>query len=231
MVMYAPFEANDAIYERNSSAGKAAEDGTLLYNSSYSNYYTNFPLDSSITYVIDDIPFNNNFNYYILDVNNTFSELYPIDTDASLRTKLTNTDDKHKFITDDYYRWSELYKTSFKDDTYYTDKDLMDAENRSSYGVASPWLFLYKGTANAQLNDASLLQLSVPQSYIDNYKNANTYTSILVSKNGLYVYYSLSDEDQVIRIPSTLKKEYVVGDVLYFYTNLYDYNNIENPNY
>ena len=54
---------------------------------------------------------------------------------------------------------------------------------------------------------------------------------MLVSKNGLYVYYSLSDGDQVIRIPSTLKKEYVVGDVLYFYTNLYDYNNAENANY
>ena len=176
--MYAPFEANDAIYECDSSAGKAAEDGTLLYNNSSSNYYTNFPLDSSTTYVIDDIPFNFNNNYYILDVNNTFSELYPISTDASLSTKLTNTDMIHQFITDDYdrwyYRWPNLYKASFENDTYYTDKDLKDAENRSLYGVASPWLFLYKGKENVQLNDASLLQLGVPQSYIANYKNANT---------------------------------------------------------
>lgn len=235
MDIYIPYDFNDAIYDTSIIGGMAAENGILLKSPRFDDiFYTYYPDGTSINYVKPEI--ENNF-VYITDANNAYAQLYPItdntSIDASVATKLKDADisKQYQFINDEN-KWPYLYKSSFRDnDTFYTEKDLKDVEGKSFYGVATPWLFLNKGTDNVRINDSSLLSLqNIPQAYIDSYKNANSYGSVILnSNNGLYVYYTLNDGDQIIKIPSTLKSEYVVGDVLYFYTNQYDYNNIDSP--
>lgn len=229
--IYIPYDFNDAIYDTSIIAGLAAENGLLLNSSKFEDFYTYFPANTSINYVKNDIEIDNQNDIYITDANTAYARLYPINNNASVATKLKNTDLNYWFL-DDEKDWPYLYKSSFiNNDDLYTQKDLKNTEGYSFYGVATPWLFLNKGTDNVKINDSSLLSLpNIPQTYIDSYENANSYgTIILNSSIGLYVYYSLKDGDEFIKIPSTLKSEYVAGDVLYFYTNQYDYNNVNGP--
>jgi len=75
--IFLPYDTNDAIYKRDSNAGIAIENGTILTNIDYSDYYTKYPKNSEITYIKDDnLSISENGNvFYVLDGNIAYGDL------------------------------------------------------------------------------------------------------------------------------------------------------------
>lgn len=257
--MFMPFDTNDAVYYKSpNEAGPNLESGELLNNQDYSNYYTNYPEGTSTNYVIEDnMVFSvsetgQDESYFALDTNISKailsnSSLWTFYDDNNSKNRfLITTDEKDNIITtgiDPSFgnQWNAIYKTSFKNAIYeisniekpkwYEEHDILDSNNNARYGVASPYLYKYKGTNDVVINDSSIP--SAPdQTYRDSLRNANSYGEVLINTSvGLHVYYSLDDNDTILFVPSTLKDIYNVGDVLYFYTNAFDFNSPYSRNY
>ena len=255
--MFMPFDTNDAVYYKSpNEAGPDLENGELLNNQNCSNYYTNYPEGTSTNYVRDnDMVFSvsetgQDESYFALDTNISKAIL----SNSSLWTIYDN--EKNNFLittseinnvisssinSDFENQWNAIYKTSFKNAIYeintdenpkwYEEHDLLDSNNNARYGIASPYLYKYKGTENVVINDSSIPS-AADQTYRDSLRNANHYGEVLISdKKGLNIYYSLDDNDTILFVPSTLKDIYNVGDVLYFYTNAFDFNSPSSSNY
>jgi len=121
--MYMPFDTNDAIYLKDIIAGKASEDGSLLLNIDYSNYYENINGVNYVKEVIKDIDENN----LILDTNNVIATL----KDNELVTQYNN-DGRNSFLIEftagdnklyDNATWNLLYKTSFNDTISFSERE------------------------------------------------------------------------------------------------------------
>lgn len=254
--MFMPFDTNDAVYYKNpNEAGPDLESGELLNNQDCSNYYTNYPKNTSTNYVRDnDMVFSttgNDESYFALDTNISKAIL----SNSSLWTIYDDNKNKNKFLITTSERdnistnidsnfekqWNTIYKTSFENAIYeintdenpkwYEEHDLLDSDNNARYGIASPYLYKYKGSNDVVINDSSIPS-AADQTYRDSLRNAINYGTVLIeAKDGLNVYYSLDDNDAILFVPSTLKDIYNVGDVLYFYTNTFDFNSPLNPNY
>lgn len=213
-----PYDTNDALFAiGNIQAGINYENGNFLNNINCSNYYENYPNDNSYSYVKDD-DFGIN---YLTDTNICYAKL----TSNELKTLfkysnssfLNHPEDPSQF-------WYYYYKTSFVDvdERYYSNDDIVDFEGQRRYGVASPTLYRNKG-ANTNINN--IYDLTSDFSYIDRLKNNDNYGYAVINTNSsLYVYYSLSENDTQLFVPTTLKSKYQAGDVLYFYTNKNDFN-------
>ena len=114
---------------------------------------------------------------------------------------------------------------------WYEEHDLLDSNDNARYGIASPYLYKFKGSNDVVINDSSIPS-AADQTYRESLRNANYYGEALISaSDGLHVYYSLDDNDTILFVPSTLKDIYNVGDVLYFYTNAFDFNSPSSSNY
>ena len=255
--MNIPFDTNDAVYYDSSiKAGPALENGDLLNNLDCSNYYTYYPEGTSTNYVRDnDMVFSESESgqdksYFALDTNISKAIL----SNSSLSTFYTNDEYNFLIYTPDHVentvttidssfenQWNTIYKTSFENTiyeintdenpTWYEEHDILDANNKARYGVASPYLYLNKGTNSVAVNDLSIPQ-TISQTYKDFIDNANDYGQALINtSDGLHVYYSLNDNDDTLFVPSSLKDIYNVGDVLYFYTNTYNFNNPASSDY
>ena len=170
--MYVPFDTNDVVYYKDSSngnAGPALENGVLLQNSSYLNYYTYYPENTSTNYVKDnDMVYSEtgqDKSYFALDTNISKAIL----SNSSLSTVYDNEKNRFLITTDGSSthtttsidgnfdkQWNAIYKTSFENTIYeintdenpkwYEEHDIVDANNKARYGVASPYLYLNKGT-------------------------------------------------------------------------------------
>ncbi len=259
--MFMPFDTNDAVYYDSSiKAGPALENGNLLNNLNSSNYYTYYPENTSTNYVRDDNmtypKSSNDGSYYSLDTNlvdailNNSSLYTKYNTDGTINHLIYTLKQNNTIITEDssYFRnqWNAFYKTSFENTIYeiendhsknpdwYDEHDLVDVNNKTRYGVASPYLYLYKGTESVSINDASIQWVS-NQSYRDflyNAQDIGQYGKAIINTNdGMHVYYSLDDNDSKLFVPTALKDIYNVGDVLYFYTNTYNFNNPTSSDY
>jgi hypothetical protein len=255
--MNVPFDTNDAVYYKDHNAGSALENGGLLNSLDCSNYYTYYPEGTSTNYVRDnDMVFsesgqdNRDKSYFALDTNISKAIL----SNSSLSTFYTNDEYNFLIYTSDRNtdtvttidpsfgkQWNTIYKTSFENTiyeintdenpTWYEEHDILDANNKARYGVASPYLYLNKGTNSVAVNDLSIPQ-TISQTYRDFIDNANDYGQALINtSDGLHVYYSLNDNDDTLFVPSSLKDIYNVGDVLYFYTNTYNFNNPASSDY
>lgn len=254
--MFMPFDTNDAVYYKDKVAGPDLESGELLNNQDCSNYYTYYPKGTSTNYVKDnDMVFSvsetgQDESYFALDTNISKailsnSSLWTI-YDNEKNNFLITTDEKGNVISssinsDFKDQWNAIYKTSFENAIYeintdenpkwYEEHDLLDSNNNARYGIASPYLYKYKGTEDVVINNSSIPS-AADQTYRDSLRNANNYgTAIINTSVGLHVYYSLDDNDSILFVPSTLKDIYKVGDVLYFYTNAFDFNNPLSSNY
>lgn len=257
--MYMPFDTNDAVYyKRRNDAGPDLESGELLQNSDYTDYYIYYPEGTSTNYVKEDnMVFSvsetgQDKSYFALDTNISKAIL----SNSSLWTIYDDNKNKNKFListggsgnnikpvidSDFKDQWNTIYKTSFENAIYeintdenpkwYEEHDLLDSNNNARYGIASPYLYKFKGTNDVVINDSSIPS-AADQTYRDSLRNANNYGTVLIEANdGLNVYYSLDDNDAILFVPSTLKDIYNVGDVLYFYTNTFDFNSPLNHNY
>ena len=241
-LIYLPYDTNDAIYKSSSVAGIAAEDGSLLLNEQYRNYYENH---GEFNYVKEYIPNNNDL--LLTDVNTHYAKL----DSSKLETSIFYGDNNISFLingveTGDKAYWNEFYKTSFTTKilskstlipnySLYQDDDLLDSENNAFYGVASPVLFNNKGDSSISINNEGINKISslitdpdYIQRIIDGKNNVNI---LLNDKNGLNIFYSLNDTESSLFVPSTLSSYYKPGDVLYFYADSYAFNNISDQNY
>lgn len=253
--MMMPFDTNDAIYYSSSDAGRAAENGKLLQDLNYTDYYTNYPEGTFTNYVKEDnMVFSetgNDKSFFALDTNISKAIL----SNSSLWT-FYDTNNKNRFlittsgkdnnittVIDSSFinQWNTIYKTSFENTIYetnpveipkwYEEHDLIDSNNNARYGIASPYLYINKGTENVIINDSSIPS-AADQTYKNSLHNANHYGEALINtSDGLHVYYSLDDSDTILFVPSTLKDIYNVGDVLYFYTSTLDFNEPNSSNF
>lgn len=257
--MFMPFDTNDAVYYKSpDKAGPDLESGELLNNQDCSNYYTNYPEGTTTNYVKEDnMVFSvsetgQDKSYFALDTNISKAIL----SNSSLWTIYDDNNNKNRFListsginnvisssinSDFENQWNTIYKTSFENNIYeistienpkwYEEHDLLDSNNNARYGIASPYLYKYKGTENVVINDSSIPS-AADQTYKNSLHNANHYGEALINtSDGLHVYYSLDDNDTILFVPSTLKDIYNVGDVLYFYTSTLDFNGPNSRNY
>lgn len=245
---YLPFDTNDAIYQNNPIYGKAVEDGTIISMDTNLTYTVKQPNEESLYKFIKDKDIYNNDYPYILDTNIVEGVL------ANNELIVQHMADDHLYLTNsDNNFWYYYFKTSLRQDKnsllYESDMLLSDSDglikNSAFFGLTSDDLLDNKGV-NADLNSNLYNNINNIVVYDDNYnseynitekeiyyntiKNASKKTLVeLVSKDNGKIYYSLDESETKIFVPKKLDSKYKAGDILYFYTNNFDFNNIDNP--
>ena len=230
------FDTIDAIYNTSISAAEAYAKGNILNNSQYAKYY--YSEDSTTTYITEDISVNNSNILYVLD-GKSYNASF--DLNSSVYT-IGLYQDKY-FTESDESFWNEIFKTSVainsnntKYGLYYEEGDMQDENKNSFYGVPPRSLFTINSSV-VNINrtgDASQFLERFPEYYGDTANHYKEWVSAIVTLNnepGMYVYYTLDENDKSIFIPMSLKKDINVGDVIYFYTNEDDFKNYYNVNY
>jgi len=235
-----PYDTDDAIYYNSSIIGDLYETGQFLDNDVCSQYYINYK-DTSITYTREDIknPFYNVSNA-ILD-----GEIYEgeIVGESAFNRYNAYIPDNVKGIEKDNAKqhWETVFKSSEKinkNDPITSRKniieegDLLDSDNNAYYGMPTRIVFNRENDNYTTINNSSTSKISEFNNY---YNQPDQYYSnraeVVVSNDQSRIYYSLNKDDTEIFIPFTLSSKYKVGDVLYFYTDTYQFANTNNIEY
>lgn len=233
-----PYDINDAIYNSNKSVGLLYESGNFLDNINASLYYYNWPENTNITYVKEDIPSYSGYTYYAVDSNLFYAF---IDVNNNLYSVNRINPNKYRIIDDSVVnKWNQLYKLSQKINTLnsrtiYNEDDILDYQNNAFYGIPNSILFDRENNM-VSFNSDVFENTFYSSNFIKYYQNdpelySNNVNVMVNTNDGMHVFYSLNDSDTQIYIPFNLKSKYKQGDTLYFYTNKTEFNNTHNIEY
>ena len=238
-----PYDTDDAIYYNSSIIGDLYETGQFLDNVDCSQYYTNYE-DTSITYTREDIknPFYSDSSA-ILDGEIYEGKIIVDENENTFNRYNAYIPDNVKGIEEDNAKqhWETVFKTAEKINknepiaarkNIIEEGDLLDSDNNAYYGMPTRIIFNRNNNQTTDINDSSTSKISEFNNYYDQSKQYySERAGVVVSTDNSSIYYSLSKDDTEIFIPFTLSSQYKVGDVLYFYTDQYQFNNTHNIEY